>query len=112
MNKRQLAREVAARTGLTHAGAQEVLNLLFDPDEGLIAGTLVAGERVTLPGFGTFRLRHRMPRRGTVPRTGEHIQIPGRPYIAFKLGRNLRLRVERDAVEASVGEGGVEEEDD
>lgn len=93
MNKRQLARAVASRTDLTQATALEVLNLLFDADEGLIAETLVSGERVTLPGFGTFRMRQRQPRRGTVPRTGEHIEIPGRPYIAFKLGRNLRERL-------------------
>ncbi len=104
MNKRQLAKAIAERTDLTQAAALQVLNLVFDPDEGLIADTLVSGERVTIPGFGTFRMRTRRPRRGTVPRTGEHIEIPGRPYIAFKLGRNLKDRLlSLDEDESSEG---------
>jgi hypothetical protein len=36
---------------------------------------LQAGESVELRGFGRFQLRHRQPRAGRNPRTGETVQI-------------------------------------
>ena len=93
MNKKQLAHAVAGRTGLSQVKALEVVNTIFDADNGIIPNTIMSGERVTIPGFGTFRRRQRKARRGTIPRTGQHIQIPGKPYLAFRIGRNLKMRL-------------------
>lgn len=91
MNKRDLIRELAKRTGLRLAQAQMVLDALFgvQDEPGIIPVTLRRGEKVVIPGFGSFTVRTRKARRARNPRTGETIQVPERRVPAFKVGRHL-----------------------
>ncbi len=91
MNKRDLIRELAKRTGLRLAQAQMVLDVLFgvQDEPGIIPVTLRRGEKVVIPGFGSFTVRTRKARRARNPRTGETIQVPERRVPAFKAGRHL-----------------------
>jgi len=57
----------------------------------VIKNTLVAGERVVIAGFGSFRVRDRAARTINNPRTGEPMQIPAKKVISFKPGKFLRL---------------------
>ena len=41
-----------------------------------IVATVAAGEKVSLPGFGTFESKHREARTGRNPRTKEAVEIP------------------------------------
>ena len=93
MNKSEMARRLAARTGLTQARSAEVLEKLFDPVYGVIADELDAGGKVTIGGFGTFEGRVRAARVGRNPRTGESITIAARRYPAFKAAKSLKDRV-------------------
>lgn len=52
-----------------------------------------AGERVTLVGFGTFRVRERKARSGRNPQTGATIQIPAKKVPKFVPGKSLRDKV-------------------
>jgi DNA-binding protein HU-beta len=45
---------------------------------------VAAGDRVTLPGFGTFEPRSRAARSGRNPQTGEVMQIAASKAPAFK----------------------------
>src|SRR6266853_168812 len=47
---------------------------------------LQTGESVELRGFGRFHLRHRPPRAGRNPRTGEAIPIPAKAVPTFTAG--------------------------
>ena len=47
-------------------------------------------EKVTLVGFGTFRVMERKARRGVNPQTRESIQIPAKKVPKFKPGKGLR----------------------
>jgi len=95
MTKKELAAKLAKEGGLTVSKANEVLNLLFDANEGqgLIAQELEAGRKVTIPGFGTFEARHRAARQGTNPTTQKKMTIPARRYAHFKPGKTLRERM-------------------
>jgi DNA-binding protein HU-beta len=93
MNKSEMARKLAAKSGLTQAQAGDVLEFVFDPVHGLIAGELDAGDKVTIGGFGTFEARDRSARTGRNPRTGEAITIPARRYPAFKAAKGLKDRI-------------------
>ncbi len=58
-----------------------------------VATTLGKEKKVTLGGFGTFRVRSRKARTIRLPGTGERIAIPARRVIGFKAGTGLRKAV-------------------
>jgi integration host factor subunit beta len=51
------------------------------------------GERIEIRGFGGFSLRHRPPRLGRNPKTGEAVQLPAKIVLHFKPGKELKDRV-------------------
>jgi DNA-binding protein HU-beta len=93
MNKKQLAAKLAKTSGLTQAKALEVLNTLFDSETGLIPSELDAGQKVTIPGFGTFATRVRAERIGTDPATHKRITIKSKNYPYFRPGKTLKERM-------------------
>ncbi|TVQ88236.1 MAG: HU family DNA-binding protein [Deltaproteobacteria bacterium] len=93
MNKKELVASLASRTGLTQSKCSEIVNSLFDGDQGIIASELAGGGKVSLPGFGTFATKVRPARQGTNPATQEPMQIPERTMPQFRAGRNLKLKV-------------------
>lgn len=94
MNKKELSAAVARKTGLSQVKAAEVVNAIFDADEGIIPTALYAGTKVTIPGFGTFLRKNRAARIGTNPSNGARIEIPSKPYAYFKAGKTLREKIE------------------
>jgi len=89
MNKQDLVEEVSAETRLTKAASGKVVSGMTDA----ITDALARGERVTLVGFGTFRVASRKARAGRNPQTGEIVQIPAKKAPKFKPGKGLRERV-------------------
>jgi DNA-binding protein HU-beta len=55
-----------------------------------VADALRGGERVQLPGLGTFTVSERGPRKGRNPATGEAITIKATKGVRFKPGRKTR----------------------
>lgn len=93
MNKTDLINSLAESTGLSKAQATNAVNAIFDPSSGIIATTAVSGQKVTIPGFGTFTPKTRAARTGTNPATGERIQIPSRNTVTFTAGTTLKNTV-------------------
>jgi len=96
MNKTEMAMKLAKKTGLSQGKAAEILDVIFSaqPRKGIIATALDAGEKVTIPGFGTFATKQRGERQGRNPATGATITIPKKKYVTFKPGKTLKERVE------------------
>lgn len=90
MNRTDLIDALAASTGLSRTDAQRTVEVLFDPDGGIIARTLRKNEVVKITGFGTFEARRRAARPGRNPRTGERIRIPATRTASFRVGKGLR----------------------
>ncbi len=90
MNKTELIDKLASATSLSKADAGRAVDALFDVDKGIIAGTLKAGAKVQITGFGTFETRRRGARMGRNPRTGETIEIPASMSPAFRPGKGLK----------------------
>ena len=59
----------------------------------MMGGSLSAGERIEIRGFGSFSLHYRPPRLGRNPKTGESVALPGKHVPHFKPGKELRERV-------------------
>ena len=56
--------------------------------------TLSRGDRVEIRGFGCFSLNYRPARQGRNPRTGGKVQVPAKYVPHFKMGKELRERVD------------------
>ncbi len=89
MNKVELVNEVSGEVGLSKRETQKVVDAIIET----IGDTLAAGEKVTLVGFGTLRVRSRKTRRGVNPQTRESIQIPAKKVPKFTAGKALREKV-------------------
>ena len=89
MNKTELRDTVAEASGLSAAQADKALNAVLDS----ITTALSSGDKVTLPGFGTFETRERAARQGRNPQTGETIDIAASTAPAFKPGAQLKQAV-------------------
>lgn len=85
MNKGDLIEAIAKGSDLTKADAGRALDATLDA----ISKTLKKGEKVTLPGFGTFSVSKRSARMGRNPATGEAIKIKAKKTPKFKAGTNL-----------------------
>ncbi len=65
----------------------------FDAVLDCITANLKNGERVQLPGFGSFKVTHRAARTGRNPKTGEAIQIKASNSVKFTVGKELKSAV-------------------
>lgn len=74
---------------LTQSDAERIVHTVFES----ITETLANGGRVELRGFGAFSVRHRDPRRGRNPRTGEVVAVQATSVPFFKTGKELRDRL-------------------
>ena len=93
MTKAELVDQVAATVQLSKHQTDAVITQFLQA----IMETLQAGETVELRGFGRFRLRHRQPRAGRNPRTGDTVQIPAKTVPAFTVGKAFQALVQTGA---------------
>ncbi len=87
MTKQELITAVATAAGISKRTAAETMEALVST----ITGELKKGQDVTMTGFGTFRISHRVARSGVNPRNPtQRIQIPAMKVPAFKAGKSLK----------------------
>jgi len=89
MKKSDLVDLVAQRQNLPRPQVEATIDCLLDA----VAEGLAKGERIDFRGFGAFGVRDSVARSGRNPRTGETIQIAARRTPTFKVGKELRDRV-------------------
>lgn len=92
MNKSDLVETVANRNDLTYKKAQEVVNVIFDG----MAEALINEDRIEIRGFGSFVVRKYEGRLGRNPKTGEVITVKPKKLPFFKVGKELRERVDSE----------------
>ena len=86
MNRQDLVSKIAKDADVTKKAANLALNSVI---EG-ITGSLEKGNKVSLVGFGTFKVNHRNARTGVNPQTKAKINIPARNVPVFKAGKKLK----------------------
>ena len=79
MTKQNIVNIVSEATGLTKVETEAVMNGVMST----IIESLGRNERVELRGFGTFGVKHRMPKKARNPGTGEAIFLPERNVPVF-----------------------------
>ncbi len=91
MNKSDLRDAIASHADLTNAQADKAIEAVITSITSAVAG----GEKVTLPGFGTFEARQRNARTGRNPQTGESMEIAASTAPAFKAGAAFKSAVNK-----------------
>ena len=80
MTKKELVNAIAADAGLSIKDAGKALNSFV----AAFAGAMKKGERIQLPGMGTFSVAERSSRVVRNPRTGDKLNIPAKKVVRFK----------------------------
>jgi integration host factor subunit beta len=93
MNKSELVEILAERAKITRKRAEAVVNLIFDS----MTEALVKGDRIEIRGFGSFTIKDYGAYTGRNPRTGETISVPPKKLPFFKVGKELKERVDQGA---------------
>ncbi len=89
MNRAQLIDAVAAATGLPRTQVEATLSATLTQVQGAVA----SGDKVQLPGFGTFERRERGARTARNPSTGAPLQLAATRAVGFKVGATFKQEV-------------------
>ncbi|HDD43548.1 MAG TPA: HU family DNA-binding protein [Candidatus Desulfofervidus auxilii] len=86
MTKAELVSRLANKTGMKKVDVERVLSAFLDEAKNI----LKTDGKLTLTGFGTFRVVERAAREGRNPQTGAPIKIPATKVVRFKPGKELK----------------------
>ena len=89
MKKSEMIEVLATKTGLTKIECEKVFNTTFE----IFKDELAKGEKVSVAGFGTFKITERAARDGRNPLTGEKIKIKASKSVNFKLSTYLKDKI-------------------
>lgn len=89
MNKVELTKSVATRTGATQKDAAVYVDAVIES----IKDGMIEDGKVQIVGFGTFEVKERAEREGHNPQTGETMKIAACKSVKFKVGANLKKLV-------------------
>lgn len=89
MNKSDLIEFLAEKYSLPKKKAEDTVNHLFD----MMAQYLMDGGRIEIRGFGSFVTKDYGAYTGRNPRTGVSIEVHPKKLPVFKVGKELRERV-------------------
>ena len=90
MNKGELITSIAESQNVSRAEAGKALDVFL----ANMVDAMKKGDRVTLVGFGSFRVVQRAAQKGRNPRTGQSLEIPAHNVVQFKPGKRLYARVQ------------------
>ena len=90
MNKSELIEKLAEKTSLNVMQAEEVVNLIYKK----MKDTMVNGGRIEIRGFGSFVVKEYQSYQGRNPKTGEKIAVPPKKLPFFKVGKELKERID------------------
>jgi integration host factor subunit beta len=103
MTKSDLIERVAQRLPhISKKDTETVVNTIFDS----MTESLKHGDRIEIRGFGSFQVKIREAREGRNPKTGDEVRIPAKRAPFFKVGKELKERIE-ERRRTEVGGGGA-----
>lgn len=98
MTKSDLIEQVATQLNLPKGKAELIINCIFDSMEE----SLRDGHRIEIRGFGSFEIRRYKAYEGRNPRTGDPVGVHPKRLPFFKVGKELKERVNAGGAEVRV----------
>ncbi|MBS4015409.1 MAG: HU family DNA-binding protein [Candidatus Latescibacteria bacterium] len=89
ITKQGLIEKLAKTNDVPKKTAETMLNSFIDT----IMLSLKKGDKVAIPGFGTFLVRKSKARMGRNPATGAKIHIPAKKKAVFRAGKEFKETV-------------------
>ncbi|MFH1741947.1 MAG: HU family DNA-binding protein [bacterium] len=93
--KKDIVKEVAARTGFDLASVKEIVQTMF---EAMCEGLSRDGN-IEIRNFGIFKVKSTPERKARNPKTSEIITVPAKRHISFKPGQLMKQRINETSVE-------------
>jgi len=91
MTKFQLIQEMLKRSNtLSQQDAKTIVKTIFSS----MIQALAKGERIEIRGFGNFTMRSYQSYQGRNPRTGSKVGVAPKKLPHFKVGKELKERVD------------------
>jgi len=90
MNKPDLIQVLKVSNNLSKSEAEVVINLFFNK----MADALAKGDRVEVRGLCSFFVKKYKAYTGRNPKTGERVKIAPKKLPFFKVGKELKERVD------------------
>lgn len=87
MKKSDLIARIAAEAGIDQSEARKALEAMLNALREVGAEC----DRLSLPGFGTFKGRQRKPRKTRNPLTGSYIAVPEKKVLTFSMSKSADL---------------------
>jgi integration host factor subunit beta len=95
MNKSDLVEALSRHAGITVKRAADVVDLIFED----MRKELDEGKRIEIRGFGSFVVKEYGEYTGRNPKTKDKIHVPPKRLPYFKVGKELRQRVDAKKME-------------
>ena len=90
MNKTELIEKISKDYDCTKKEAQVKLESVLNTIEEVLS----SGEKIQIPGFGSFEVKERAAREGRNPKDPtKTIHIPASKTVSFKVGKTLKEKV-------------------
>jgi len=86
MTKADFVAAVAAKSGLTKSDAAKAVDAFTTE----VTSLLKKGDKLVLPGFGSFSVAARAARIGRNPQTGKELKIAASKSGKFSAGKDLK----------------------
>ncbi len=99
MNKSDL---VEILTGHLKTLSKKEVDLILDTVFNKMTECLSQGERIEIRGFGSFEVRTRDARQGRNPKSGEKVFVGTRKVPFFKVGKELKERINESEFQVEV----------
>lgn len=93
MTKADLINVIAQKANLQNKQAEVVVNLIFD----MMCDALKKDDRIEIRGFGSFVNRSYGAYQGRNPKTGQIVPVPPKRVPFFKVGKELKEKVDSKA---------------
>ncbi len=91
MNKQDLIIALKDENELTKSEAKAVVNIFFNE----MSNALANGDRVEIRGLWSFYVKNYKAYIGRNPKTGESTQVKSKKLPFFKVGKELKKRVDK-----------------
>jgi integration host factor subunit beta len=109
VTKSELIERISEKLKLPNGKAEQIVNCVFDS----MVKALQEGEGIEIRGFGSFTVREYKAYEGRNPRTGETVHVAPKKLPFFKVGKDLRERVNSAfTTGAAVGMAVTDDDDD
>ena len=86
MNKQELLRAVAEKSGMTIKDT----GVFYEAFVETLKETLKTGDKIALVGFGTFSVKKRPARTAINPRTKAKVSVPATVVPSLKFGKSFK----------------------